>query len=105
MSLNTKANGKGKNYGTGISFGGLSAKNGSTVTLYVIWRAKKFNISYVNVDPSKAYDAAGPASQLQNVTNKSAAVYNATKTFSERVTSIPVWTTGNVMLYGKWDVK
>ncbi len=78
VGWNTKKNGKGI-YATmdeegNVSLDGVCTKNKGTVVLYGIWKADKYDITYINVDPNQYSDIEG-IEELRDVTNKSPLVY------------------------------
>ncbi len=112
---------------TSVNLAGLGTKNKGTVTLYAIWKPKTYEITYRHVDPEN------PAEEIMGVkvTNPSSYTYSASRAvslkkptrygfvfegwytgynattgeYTNKVTSIPKGSAGDITLYGKWKVK
>lgn len=113
-----------------VNLAGLGTRDKCTVTLYAIWKPKTYSVTYKNVDPDNKTDeiveltgvkesnpstytySASRAVKLKNPT-KYGFVFEgwytgyqaATGTYTDKVTSIPKGSYGDIILYGKWRVK
>lgn len=108
---NTKANGKGTSYGDGATVEKLSAKNKGTVTLYAIWKATSYNITYhldggtnssknpENYTAVKSVKFVAP--QKTGYTFKG---WYRDESFTQKVTSIKKGSQGDIEVYAKWQV-
>ena len=129
--FNTKANGKGEfvpiDSNGNMVLKNLSVKNNAKVNLYAQWKIHEYKITYVNLNPNKTYNPNNSYNtQLRGVKNKNAEVYVPTKklTFSkptcagyvfvgwykdaactQKITSIPKGSKGNIVVYSKWKTK
>lgn len=115
---------------TSVNLAGLCTKNKGSITLYAIWKPKTFSLTYLNVDPENEEDiitelvgvkASNPdeytyhASRAVNLKNPSKygfvfegwyRGYNpGTGEYTDKVTSIPKGSYGDITLYGKWRIK
>lgn len=131
IGYNTKANGSGTSVLIGadgkIKLGNLTTKNGATVKLYAQWKVHTYQIQYVNLHPTKKYDANNAYdTQLRGVVNPNPTTYDPTQSVSflkptcsgylfegyysdenctRKVKMIPKNYTGNYKLYAKWKKK
>lgn len=113
-----------------VNLSGLCTKNKGTVTLYAIWKPKTYSITYRNVDPDSNGESISELDGVK-VSNPAAYTYNASKAvklknptkygfvfegwyrnydsdtgvYTNKITSIPKGSYGDITLYGKWRVK
>ena len=116
---------------TSVKLAGLCTKDKGTVTLYAIWKPKSYSITYLNVDPDNknaediveltGVKVSNPATYTYNA-SKAVGLKNPTKygfvfegwysdydaetgEYTNKITSIPKGSYGDITLYGKWRVK
>ena len=108
---NTKANGTGISYADGATVKNLCAKHKGTITLYAMWEAIPYNITYYldggdnNVKNPATYTIAKAVS----LTNPTKTGYTfkgwyTDESFSTKITSIRAGSMGDVSVYAKWQV-
>ncbi|MCQ2515141.1 MAG: InlB B-repeat-containing protein, partial [Ruminococcus sp.] len=80
LGWNTKRDGTGINYGENVNISRLSAKNGSTVTLYANWKAIEYGV-YCDYRGGNMFDAKGyPLNPRTHTIEKNITLKNPTKT-------------------------
>lgn len=80
LGWNTKRDGTGINYGENVNISRLSAKNGSTVTLYANWKAIEYGV-YCDYRGGNMFDSKGyPLNPRTHTIEKNITLKNPTKT-------------------------
>ena len=112
LGWNTKASGKGKAYPNRASVKNLTVKNKKVVNLYAQWGIKEYTITYVlnggtnNAKNPSTYTVKSKNIELRPAKKKghTFAGWYKEKTFDHKVSMIPRGSTGDRVLYAKWEV-
>ncbi len=108
---NTKANGKGIAVENGATVSKLSAKNKSTVTLYAMWEAIPYSITYVldggeNHVKNPAYYTVAKAVTFSKPTKTGYTFkgWYADEKFEKKITGIKKGSVEPITVFAKWEV-